>query len=173
MFFASVTFVVIHTLISLAGIVTGLIVLAGMLKGQRLTPLTDIFLGFTLATSVTGFLFPFHGVTPAIVVGIISCAILAVACLSLYRLKLKGLARPAYVVTAIAALWFNCFVLVVQSFLKIPALHALAPKGNEPPFGIVQLLVLAGFVYAGFLAFKRFHPGSPAGMMQDKLKKVA
>ena len=173
MFFASVTYVIIHTLISLVGIVTGLIVLAGMLKGGRLPPLTDVFLGLTLATSVTGFFFPFHGVTPAIVVGIISCAILAVAYLSLYQLKLKGLARPAYVVSAIAALWFNCFVLVAQSFLKVPFLHALAPNGNEPPFGIVQLLVLAGFVYAGFLALKRFHPRSAATAMQGSTKRAA
>ena len=113
MFFASFAFVVIHTLISLVGIVTGLMTLYFMLKGVRATPLTDIFLGFTLATSLTGFLFPFHGVTPAIAVGALSCVILALAYASLYRYKLHGIARPAYVVTAIAALWLNCFVLVV------------------------------------------------------------
>src|SRR5262249_41888971 len=134
--------------------------------------LTEIFLGFTLATSVTGFLFPFHGVTPAIVVGVISCAVLAVSYLSLYQLKLKGLARPAYIVSALAALWLNCFVLVVQSFLKLPSLHALAPKGNDPVFGIVQLTVLGGFIYAGVLALKRFHPASTAAIA-DMGKKAA
>ena len=172
MFFASFAFVIIHTLISLVGIVTGLMTLSFMLKGVKPAPLTDIFLGFTLATSLTGFLFPFHGVTPAIAVGTLSCIILAVAYAALHRYKLHGIARPAYVVTSIAALWLNCFVLVVQSFLKIPFLHALAPNGNEPIFGAVQLLVLGGFVFAGTRALKRFHPGLPGAAM-EAIKKAA
>jgi len=106
------------------------------------------------------------------VVGVISCAILAVSYLSLYQLKLKGLARPAYIVSAIAALWLNCFVLVVQSFLKIPFLHALAPNGNEPIFGIVQLLVLGGFIYAAFLCSSASIPAD-TGAMLSMGKKAA
>jgi len=173
MFFASVTYVIIHTLHQPPRNCDR--ARRSVRHAQRRAagrPLTDIFLGFTLATSITGFFFPFRGVTPAIVVGVISCAILAVSYLSLYQLKLKGLARPAYIVSAIAALWLNCFVLVVQSFLKIPFLHALAPNGNEPIFGIVQLLVLGGFIYAGVLVLKRFHPGS-TGAMLSMGKKAA
>jgi hypothetical protein len=172
MFFASTTFVIIHVLISLVGIATGLAVLYGMLKGVRLRPLTGVFLGFTLATSLTGFLFPISGFTPAIALGVVSCVILAGAYLSLYRFKLKGLFRPLYVGCAVAALWLNCFVLVVQSFLKIPALHALAPHGNEPPFAIVQGLVLIGFVYAGYRAVKRFRPVVGA-VLSDIISKAA
>jgi len=159
MFFASSAFVIIHVLISLVGIGTGLFVLYGLLKNEPMPRLTSIFLGFTLATSLTGFLFPFHKVTPGIVVGVVSCIILAVAYVALYRFRLEGIWRQGYLASAIAALWLNCFVFVAQAFQKVSFLHALAPNGNEPPFGIVQLLVLGGFVYAGYLAMKRFHPG--------------
>lgn len=173
MFFASTTFVIIHTLISLVGIVTGLIVLRAMLRGVRLMPLTGLFLGFTLATSLTGFLFPFHGMTPAIAVGILSCLILAAAYAALYQFRLKSVWRPVYIVGAVMALWLNCFVLVVQSFLKIPFLHALAPNGNEPIFVIAQGLVLIAFVYAGYVAVQRFRPNGLLGSLADVTRKAA
>jgi len=119
---------------------------------------TLVFLGFTAATSLTGFGFPFHGVDPAIIVGIISLVVLAVAIAARYAFHLAGAWRWIYAVTAVIALYFNVFVLVAQSFLKIPALHALAPKGTEPPFGIAQGVVLLAFIVAGVLAVRRFRP---------------
>ena len=146
----------VHLAISLAAIVTGLPVLAAMLKGQTPVTLTGIFLGLTVLTSVTGFLFKNEHVTPAMIVGTISLIILAVALFALYGRRLAGRWRTAYVITAILALYLNVFVLVIQSFIKIPALHALAPAVPPagPVFGAVQGVVLLAFVAAGWVAVK-------------------
>jgi hypothetical protein len=152
------TFTAAHVIVSLIGIAAGLIVLAGMLCAKRLPGWTALFLAATVATSVTGFLFPSPIFLPSHVVGIISLAVLALAILALYVFHLGGAWRWIYVVTAVPALYLNCFVGVVQAFQKIPAVHALAPTQSEPPFLIAQIAVLAIFVVAGFLAVKRFHP---------------
>ena len=146
----------IHVLISLVGIFTGLIVLFGMLAGKRLDGWTKWFLATTVLTSVTGFFFPFHGFTPAIGLGIISLIVLAVAIYARYPRQLAGAWRWIYVVTAAIALYFNVFVGVVQSFEKIPALHALAPTQTEQPFKLTQLFVLAIFVVLAIAAAIRF-----------------
>ena len=156
-------YTIIHTLISLIGILTGLIVLVGLLAGKRLDGWTKWFLITTVLTSVTGFFFPFHGFTPAIALGIMSLIVLAVAIFARYPRQLAGHWRWIYVVTAVIALYFNVFVLVVQTFEKIPALHALAPTQTEPPFKLTQLVVLAIFVLLGIIAAIRFRP-TPAGM---------
>ena len=148
----------IHVLISLIGILTGLVVLFGMLAGQSLNRWTKWFLITTVLTSVTGFFFPFHGFTPAIGVGIISLIILAIAILARYSRHLAGHWRWIYVVTAMIALYLNVFVLIVQSFEKIPALHVLAPTQTEPPFKLTQLVVLAVFIVLGIVAAIRFRP---------------
>jgi len=114
------------------------------------------FLRQTVATSVSGFLFPFHGLSPAIVTGIISSVVLAVAIYARYARLLTGGWRKTYVISAVVALYLNVFVLIVQSFQKMPALNALAPKQTEPPFAITQLLVLALFIVLGVLAASRF-----------------
>jgi len=152
------TYTFVHVMISLVGIVSGFVVLYGLLTADRMNGWTLVFLGFTAATSLTGFGFPFHGVDPAIIVGIISLVVLAVAIAARYAFHLAGAWRWIYAVTAVIALYFNVFVLVAQSFLKIPALHALAPKGTEPPFGIAQGVVLLAFIVAGVLAVRRFRP---------------
>jgi len=146
----------VHLAISLLAIVAGLPVLAAMMKGQTPVTLTGIFLGLTVLTSVTGFLFKNEHVTPAMIVGAISLIILAVALFALYGRHLVGRWRTAYVITATAALYLNVFVLVVQSFIKIPALHALAPAVPPagPVFGAVQGAVLLAFVAAGWVAVK-------------------
>jgi hypothetical protein len=149
-------YTIIHTLISLVAIFTGLIVLFGMLGGKRLDCWTKWFLITTVATSVTGFFFPFHGFTPAIGVGIISLIVLAIAIFARYSRRLAGHWRWIYVVTAVIALYFNVFVLIVQSFEKIPALHVLAPTQTEPSFKVTQLVVLALFVVLGIAAAIRF-----------------
>jgi hypothetical protein len=156
-------YTIIHTLISLIGIFTGLIVLFGLLAGKRLDGWTKWFLITTVLTSVTGFFFPFHGFTPAIALGIMSLIVLAVAIFARYPRHLAGHWRWIYVVTSVIALYFNVFVLVVQTFEKIPALHAMAPTQTEPPFKLTQLVVLAIFVLLGIIAAIRFRP-TPAGM---------
>jgi hypothetical protein len=145
-----------HTAISLAAIVAGLFALAAMLKGQTPMGLTGIFLGLTVLTSLTGYLFHNAHLTPAQIVGAVSLALLAVALLAFYGRHLAGRWRTAYVVTAVAALYLNVFVLVIQSFIKIPALHALAPAipPAGPVFGGVQGVVLIGFIAAGWLAVR-------------------
>ena len=152
------TFTAIHVVISLIGIFSGLVVMFGMLAGKPLDGWTMIFLLTTAATSMTGFFFPFHGLTPAIVVGGISLVILAIAVLARYGGHLAGAWRWVYVVSAVIALYFNVFVLVVQLFQKVPALKALAPTQSEPPFLIAQIAVLAIFVVLGVVATIRFHP---------------
>jgi hypothetical protein len=159
-FFASSTFTQIHVVLSLIGIVAGLVALFGMFRNKPLNGWTLIFIVTTVATTLTGFLFPFKGFTPAIGTGIVSSVVLAVTVLARYAFNMIGAWRWIYVVTAVVSLYLNCFVLVVQGFLKVPALHALAPQGNEPAFALTQGLVLVLFVIAGFIAVRRFHPGS-------------
>jgi len=149
-------YTVIHVLISLIGIFTGLIVLARMLAGKRLDGWSKWFLTTTILTSMTGFFFPFHGFTPAIGLGILSLLVLAVAIYARYPRQLAGAWRWIYVVTAVIALYFNVFVCVVQSFEKITALHALAPTQTEQPFKLTQLFVLAIFVVLAIAATIRF-----------------
>src|SRR5438132_1378114 len=145
-------YTIIHVIISLVGIFTGLVVLLGMLSGKHLDGWTKWFLITTVLTSVTGFFFPFHGFTPAIALGIMSLIILAVAIYARYPCQLAGHWHWIYVVTAVIALYFNVFVGVVQAFLKVPALHALAPTQTEQPFKLTELVVLAIFILLGIIA---------------------
>ncbi|HEY2157705.1 MAG TPA: hypothetical protein VGH33_18895 [Isosphaeraceae bacterium] len=146
----------VHVAISLVAIASGFVVLFGMLTGKRLDGWTAFFLATTVATSVTGFFFPIHGVTPGIVIGIISLAVLAVAIYARYARHLAGAWRRVYVITATVALYLNVFVLIVQSFQKVPALKALAPTQSEPPFVVAQVVALVAFVVLGSLAAIRF-----------------
>ena len=150
------TFTLVHVIISLIGIGSGLVVMVGLLTGRRLNGWTALFLASTVATSVTGFFFPFHGFTPAIAVGIISLFLLAVALLARYGRRLVGAWRWIYVVTAMVALYLNVFVLIVQLFQKVPALKALAPTQSEPPFLVTQLFVLALFIVLTIVAAIKF-----------------
>ena len=151
-------FTFIHVVISLIAILSGLIVLFGMVNNNRMDMMTAIFLLFTVATSVTGFFFPIQGLTPALIVGTISIALLAVAIAGRYAFAMRGAWRWIYIATAVTAQYFNSFVLVVQSFLKIPVMHALAPSGSEAPFIIAQSIVPLFYVVAGYLAVKLFRP---------------
>ncbi|SRR6266478_2897429 len=154
------TFTTVHVIISLIAIASGLIVMFGMLGSNKLPGLTAIFLLFTILTSATGFLFPFEQLLPSHMIGILSLVLLAIACIALYGMKLSGAWRPVYVVTALASLYLNVFVLIIQSFLKVPALHALAP-GNPPAgpaFAVVQGLVLVFFVIVIIGAVRRYRP---------------
>jgi hypothetical protein len=157
-FFASPTFTLLHVALSLVGIVAGLIVLFGLQRNNPLNTWTVVFLATTVATTLTGFLFPFRGFTPAIGTGIVSTVALAATIPARYAFHMAGSWRWIYVVGAVFSLYLNCFVLVVQAFLKVPALNALAPQGTEPPFAITQGVVLVLFVLAGYLALRRFRP---------------
>jgi hypothetical protein len=162
-------FTLIHVLISLAGIGSGLIVLYGFLTNKRLDAWTAVFLATTALTSLTGFLFPFMGTTPAIKLGVISLVVLGITIVTRYPLHLTW--RKTYVITACAALYFNVFVLVVQSFEKVPTLKAIAPTQKEPPFAIAQISVLVGFVILTTLAVKNFH-AAPTTDIQASAKAV-
>jgi hypothetical protein len=153
-------FTLLHVIIALVAIGSGLIVVGGMFASNRLPLTTALFLFTTALTSVTGFLFPIHGLTPALRVGILACVILAVALFALYKEHLAGAWRWIYVITAIASLYLNVFVLVVQSFVKVSALNALAPTQSEPPFTITQAVVLAIFILIALVAVIKFRPGT-------------
>jgi len=155
------SFVFIHTLITLVAIVSGLVMLSGMLSGGRRGSATHtVFLLFSVLTAITGFMIQVKPVTPAVILGVLLSVLLIIALAARYLFGLRGAWRSIYVVTAVAALYFNCFVLVVQSFQKVPALHAIAPgvPPAGPVFGATQGVVLIAFVVAGFLAVRRFRP---------------
>ena len=152
--------VFIHTLISLVGIVLGFIVMKGLFANDRMDSMTGWFLAMTILTSATGFILPANKIMPSHIVGVISLVILAVACYARYSKRMAGGWRVTWLTTAIMAQWFNCFVLVAQLFLKVPALHELAPEGNEPPFAIAQGVVLLAFIAAGVVSLKKFRPAA-------------
>ncbi len=149
-------FTLFHVFLSLVGLGTGLIVLKGLLTSQPYDHWTKRFLITTVATSVTGFLFPVQQFLPSHGVGILSLIVLAIAILARYRYHLAGGWRRTYVITALIALYFNFFVLIVQLFLKVPPLHALAPNGSEPAFQIAQLVLLLLFVAMTIRAAMKF-----------------
>ncbi|MEI7804203.1 MAG: hypothetical protein WCI56_02630 [Hyphomicrobiales bacterium] len=158
MFLGSPTYTLIHVAISLVALAAGFVVLFGMFGSKRLNGWTALFLLTTVATSATGFGFPFSKLLPSHIVGIISLAVLAVAILARYPFHLAGSWCWVYVVSAALALYFNAFVGVVQSFQKIAFLQPLAPTQSEPPFLVAQLVLMGIFVVLGFIAVKKFHP---------------
>jgi hypothetical protein len=152
------TFTMVHVVISLIGILSGLIVLYAMLTSRDLMFWTALFLGTTVLTSVTGFMFPFHQLLPSHIFGGISIVVLAVALYALYARHLAGHWRWIYVSGALFALYLNMFVGVVQSFQKVTFLQPLAPTQSELPFVVAQTGLLAAFVVLGYLAITRFYP---------------
>lgn len=160
------TLVLVHVIISLIAIVAGVVVMFGLLGSRAMPGLTAIFLIFTILTSATGFVIPpliTEKVLPSQIIGGLSLVLLAIACIALYAMQLQGAWRPIYVVTAMVSLYLNVFVLVIQSFLKIPALQALAPAvppnpPSGPVFGAVQGIVLVFFAVMIIGAWRRFRP---------------
>lgn len=146
------TLLALHVVVSLIGIASGLVALSALGAGRWLGHWHAVFLVTTAATSITGFLFPFSGITPALVVGAISVLTLAIALAALHVFGLRGRAGPAYAVSATFALYLNLFVLVVQSFLKVPALQSIAPTQTEAPFVVAQALLLAASMALGAAA---------------------
>ena len=164
-------FTFVHVVISLIGILSGLVVLFGLIAGKRLDGWTLLFLATTVATSLTGFMFPFHKLLPSHVVGAISLVALSIAILARYSRHLAGGWRRSYVISAVLALYLNVFVLVVQLFEKVPALNALAPTQSEPPFKITQVVVLAVFVVLGIFAAKGFRERTV--LVRDRTARAA
>jgi hypothetical protein len=144
-------YTIFHVVLSLIGIAAGFVVAYGFLTSKN-SSATQLFLWTTVSTSVTGFFFPFHGMTPGIVVGILSLIVLALA----FRARNRW--RKTYVISSMIALYFNVFVLVVQLFEKVPALTALAPTQSEPPFKIAQGIVLLIFIVLTTRAVIKYHP---------------
>ncbi len=151
-------FTVLHVVISLIAIASGLVVLAAMVANRDDPTTTALFLFTTVLTSVTGFMFEFAGLTPAHIFGAVSLIVLAAALYARYARLFAGVWRPVYVVTLTFALYLNFFVLIVQAFQKLETLQLLAPTQSEPPFQIAQLVALAAFIVSGWLAVKRFRP---------------
>jgi hypothetical protein len=165
------TFTFVHVVISLAGILSGLVVLFGLIAGKRLDGWTALFLITTVATSVTGFMFPFHKLLPSHVVGVISLVVLAIAVYARYSRHLAGGWLRTYVISSVIALYLNVFVLIVQLFEKVPALNAMAPTQSEPPFKITQVVVLAIFVVLGIFAAKGFRERTV--LVRDRTARAA
>ena len=155
-------FTTLHVVISLVAIAAGLVALAAMIRNRRSDGWTAIFLATTVATSVTGFMFPLKTIGPPHIVGAISLVLLAAALFGLYAARLAGMWRPVYVATAVASLYLNVFVGVVQAFQKLPFLTPLAPTGTEPPFVAAQAATLLLFVALGWAAVRRYRPEVPA-----------
>ncbi len=148
-------YTLVHVAISLVGIFTGLVALFGQLTGPRLGRWTAWFLVSTVLTNVTGLAFPFERFLPSHALAILSLVVLAAAIYARYGRRLEGAWGRVYLVAAVAALYLNVFVLVVQLFLRVPALAALAPTQSEWPFGVTQLVVLVAFVVLGIGAWRR------------------
>ena len=155
---STATFTLMHVVFSLVGIVAGLVVMFGLVAGKRLDGWTVVFLATTVATSVTGFGFPFDHLLPSHKVGIVSLLVLPLVIAARYAFRLSGAWRRVFVIGAAIALYLNIFVLVVQLFLKVPALKAIAPTQKEPPFAIAQIVVLALFGVLAVKATRRFGP---------------
>jgi amino acid transporter len=152
-------FTVLHVIISIAAILSGLVVVLAMIANRKADGgLAAFFLLTTILTSVTGFFFHSKAIGPPHIVGVISLVVLAVTLIAIYGRRLVGIWRGVFVITAVLALYLNCFVLVVQLFQKIPSLNAFAPTGTEPPFIAAQGATLVLFLVLGFLAFRRFQP---------------
>ena len=147
-----------HVLLSLVAILSGLVVLRGLLAARLLPRWTPLFVWTTVATTLTGFGFPFNGFTPAIGTGIVSSVVLVFLLIALHAKKLAGAWRKVYVITAIVSVYLNVFVLIVQSFQKIAFFKALAPTQSEPPFQIAQGAALVLMIVLAVLAVRKFRP---------------
>ncbi|WP_136621068.1 MULTISPECIES: hypothetical protein [Mesorhizobium] len=150
--------VFLHTLVSLVAIVAGIIAIIEMFGGKRSSFATDFFLQTAGFTSITGFLFPFHGVTPAVIVGIVALVILAGVLVARSRFHFAGAWRGIYAAGMTASVYLLVFVGIVQAFQKIPILNVFAPTGTEIPFVVTQGVTLLIFLVVGALAVLRYKP---------------
>ena len=155
-------FTLFHVLLSILGIVAGLVVVGGLMAGVRFDRWVGVFLVTTLLTNATGFGFPFAQLLPSHLVAILSLAVLPFAFIALYSKHLEGRWRQVFVVVSVLALYLNVFVLMAQLLQKVPLLAVLAPAPDTPAFALTQLLVLALFVGMGRACLKGFRAQGPA-----------
>lgn len=151
-------YTIVHVVMSLVGIGSGIFVMVGFLTSQRLDRSTSFFLATTTLTSVTGFGFPAEHITPAHIVGILSLSVLGLAVYARSVRHLQGNWRGLFIISSSIAFYLNAFVLVVQLYLKVPVLKAIAPSQTEPAFVISQSILIVGFIILALLSLKRFHP---------------
>jgi hypothetical protein len=156
MIFELPTFTLIHVVLSLLGIIAGLIVVGGLIAGERYDGWTGLYFVTTILTNVTGFGFPFGTLLPSHIVGVVSLVALAVALAARYWKRLAGPWRNTYVSAMVLALYLNVFVLLVQLFQKTPGLLAVAPTQSEPAFIVTQVIVLVLFASLGWSAVRGF-----------------
>ncbi|HEY5928990.1 MAG TPA: hypothetical protein VIU02_01635 [Burkholderiales bacterium] len=156
MIFDLLTFTLIHVILSIVGIIAGLVMVGGFISGTRLNGWTGIYFVTTILTNVTGFGFPFANILPSHIVGGLSLVVLAVALVARYWKHLNGSWRTVFVATAVTALYFNVFVLFAQLFAKVPAMIAIAPTQTAPAFVITHLFILVLFVILGRASVKGF-----------------
>ncbi|WP_109808998.1 hypothetical protein [Sphingosinithalassobacter portus] len=154
---------IFHTALSIVALLIGIVAVGELFRAESRGRAQSVFIALAAVTSATGFVFPFHGVTPAIIIGVVALAILAMVQLACRRFALIGAWRWLYAAGLVASLYLLVFVTIVQAFLKIPVLHALAPTQSEAPFAAVQLLALGLFVFLGIAASLRFRPASEEG----------
>jgi hypothetical protein len=151
-------FTLFHVALSLIAIVSGIGVTYGLITARRYEQCTLVYMVTTIATLITGFLFPYHGFTPAIGVGILCVLVFIPTALARYTFHMSGLWRPIFILGSLVLFFFNALVLIIQSFHKVPTLNALAPTGNEPPIIVAQSVLLVVFLIVGFLSLRRFRP---------------
>ena len=149
------TLLALHVVISLIALALGLVVAAGLVGHPPRHRASVAFLWTTILTSVSGFPLPADRILPSHIVGAISLVLLTLAALAWYQHRLAGGWARVWIVTALSALYLNVFVFVVQAFLRVPALHALAPTQAEPPFAVAQGAVLLLFVALTVTALRR------------------
>lgn len=156
MIFDLLTFTLIHVVVSIVGIVAGLVVVGGLMAGVRFDAWTGVYFVATVLTNITGFGFPFASLLPSHIVGGVSLVVLAVGIAARYWKQLKGAWRSIFIVTTVFALYLNVFVLFAQLFQKVPAMIALAPTQTAPAFVVTHLIIIALFVVLGRAAVKGF-----------------
>ena len=152
------TFTFLHVVLSLIGVMTGLILVALMLSNAPIAGWNAFFLISTVLTSVTGFFLPSDAFGLAHILGLVSLIALAIALFAVYGRRLSGAWRPIYVGGVVLALYLNVFVAIAQSFQKFAYLHQFAPTGSEPALAVTQTCVLILFLILGIAALRRYHP---------------
>jgi hypothetical protein len=161
---------IVHTAISFVALAAGCLVVAALLNNRDERGPNSFFLASAALASLTGFVFPFAGITPAQIVGLLAVAILA-AC---WRLRETSLASPLrraiYVGGLVASLYLLAFVGVVQAFKHLAPLKALAPNGNEPPFVVAEVVTLALFAAVGLAVVLRFRGAAAPGGVLTKAR---
>ncbi|SEP09388.1 hypothetical protein SAMN02990966_03932 [Rhodospirillales bacterium URHD0017] len=174
------TFTVVHVVLSLVGIASGVLVLLRPSASPTAWGLTTLFLVTTLAASVTGLLFllPFPRFGLGHGIGVASLLVFVPTLLALWRHRLagaplSGIGRATYVAGAATLLYLNAFIAVMQAFGKIGYLSALPVTSLGSPLFLAHLLVLAISVWLAIHAFARLQSGGASRLIRARALRVA